>query len=648
MIMSDKKKKLLVLGVDAALPDLIKKFVAEGVLPNIARLKDGGRFSRVISTFPPLTAAAWGAIVTGSGPGTCGIPSLMVHLPGEELSDWHTSFDKRLLLAETLWEAEAKNDRRSALINWPVTWPIEHENGIQIAASLNPPFRYFYMPLWDIAGSTIYSSRSERCNQIPGRAVKVTPVKAEGWQNLPAGGPPPLAFTMETPPVFAQGITYEVLFTGQGDAYDTALICSAKDADKVVARLSVGEWSDWIYDQFTDSAGVRRPGRFRLFLHALSGDASEFKILISAINTAGNYCYPPEIQEELEKTAGPYIEVDDPWAYMDGWVGLGHYLKQLQQLVDWWAESTIFALKKGDIDSVYTWIGTIDHLQHVAYGGIDPKSDHYDPDKADYWMDYIRRSYMQVDEAIGRMLEKLDLDESLVVFVSDHGFSSLESSPYLKKFLHDEGLLAYHFSENGEMEIDWSQTKCFPLEPCHAHIFLNMKGRDPHGIVEPEDYEKVQQEVIDKLMAWQDPETGERVVDLAIPKQIAGQLGVYPFAGFDRVGDILFAVKPRYMDSPMVYQSAIKYPDQTERIIPNPEMFEPAELGKNFTGVHVALPHEPEMHATLIMHGAGVAQGENKIPVNIVDIAPTISFLADIPIPKDAEGNSVDTFIAKK
>ena len=83
-------KKVLFLGLDAAMPDLLKKFAAEGNMPNFKKLMDQGVFSRIETVFPPLTAAGWSAIVTGCGCGTAGIPSLMVKLPGEDLDKWHT------------------------------------------------------------------------------------------------------------------------------------------------------------------------------------------------------------------------------------------------------------------------------------------------------------------------------------------------------------------------------------------------------------------------------------------------------------------------------------------------------------------------------------------------------------------------------
>ena len=649
--MSKQAKKLLVLGVDAALPDYIKRFAKEGSLPHIAKLMDGAFVSRVIPTFPPLTAAAWCAIVTGAGPGTCGIPSLMVHEPGTELDSWQTSFDKRLLLAETLWEAEAREGRRTALVNWPVTWPMDmkEEYGIQLAASLNPPFRFFYMPLWDVASSAVFSPQKLRCNQVKGRAIQVLPVVANGWKNLPATQKSALEFSIDVPPVFAQGPSYQVFIAATTSAaYDTVTVCRGKDAKEVVACLKKGEWSTWITETFIDQNGKKRSGRFRFHLPHLDADASEFRLFQSSINNAETYTVPASLTKELEAAAGPYIEVDDPWAYMDGWVDLDTYMNQLQQLAHWWADATRFALAQKDIDSVYSWVGTVDHLQHVMYGALDPHSPHYDPEHIEYWTDILRQGYMQVDQAVGKILEKVNLEETLVMLVSDHGFSSLASSPYMKKFLKEAGLLSYELDlHTGEMKVDWSRTKCFPLEPCHAHLFVNLKGRDPQGIVDPKDYEKVQKEIVDALLAWRDPETGERVVEMALPRQLATQLGVYEKQGYEKVGDVLFAIRPRYMNCPFVYPAAVKYRDGTERLMENPEMFEPAKLTRTFTGVHTALPHEPEMHCIMILNGPGVAAIDRDIPANIIDIAPTVADILGVPRPKDCEGNAMAEAIAK-
>jgi len=637
--MKKRSKRLLMLGLDAALPDLLLRFSEEGAMPNVGRLMERGLFSRMITTFPPLTAAAWGAIVCGAGPGTAGIPSLMVHLPGEPLDRWHTSFSREMLKAETLWEAGARVGKKTLLVNWPVTWPLGMENGVQLAASLNPPFRYFYMPLWDIASSAAFSSRTERCNQVPGRAVRITPVAASGWTNLPPHRGTPWEMEIEVPPTYAKGPRYHVVMLDSGGrGHDRLMVTRGKDACRAVADLREGGRSPWITERFSTSRGERL-GRFYFHLVRLKGP-DDFRLYQSAINTAEPFTHPPGLTEELVTAAGPYMEVDDPWAYMDGWVGLDFYLDQLTAHNDWWEKATRYGLKKIDWDMAFSWVGTIDHVQHVLYGGIDPKASYYDPEQAPAIMAHIRRVYSEVDERIGRILGDVDMEETLVCLVSDHGFSSIEWNPYLKHHLAEAGLLHFELDrDTGDMRIDWASTKAFPLEPCHAHIFVNLKGRDPHGIVEPEDYGRVQEEIIDALLSMRDPVTGTRVVALAVRKEEAGTLGVFEDRGFDRVGDVLFALRPQYMANPFVYPAAVRYRDGTERVIPNPEGYEPAMLHRNFTGVHLCLPALREMHAAALLAGEGVPVLRRRYPMNVVDLAPTLAHLLGVPVPRDAEGN---------
>jgi predicted AlkP superfamily phosphohydrolase/phosphomutase len=644
-----RPKKLLMLGLDAALPDLIARFTAEGSMPVTKKLIETGWFSRMMTTFPPLTAAAWGAITSGAGPGTAAVPSLMLPKPGEPLAKWHTSFRRHLLEAETLWEAAGRVGKKTLLVNWPVTWPLGVDNGIQLAASLNPPFRYFYMPLWDIASSAIFSTGVERCNQIPGRSIQVRPQPAKDWANLPPYNRTPLEIAIDVPPTYANGPQYHLLILdSNGSGYDQVVISRSKDAAEAVTTLKPGEKSDWLNETFTDSEGKFRKGRFYFYLIQLDGPDS-FKLYQSAINTAEEITLPPELTKEIEAAAGPYIEVDDPWAYMDGWIDINFYLDQLTAQNDWWEKATCYGLNKIDWDMAFSWVGTIDHIQHVLYGGIDPKSCHYNPKEAPKILEHVRRMYSEVDERIGRILENVDLARTLVCLVSDHGFSSLERNPYIKHHLAKAGLLSFDLdTATGKMRIDWSRTKCFPLEPGHAHIFVNLKGRDPHGIVAPEDYEKVQEEIIDVLLSLRDPVTGRHVVATAIRKKEAGTLGVFENQGYERIGDVLFALKPQYMANPFVYPVAVKYRDGTQRYIPNPEDFEPAELHRNFTGVHLSLPSLKEMHAAVMLAGEGIPNTRRKNPINIIDLAPTLAYLLGTPTPKDAEGNVLKEMIRKE
>ena len=640
------KKKILFLGVDAAMPDLLKKFVAEGAMPNTAKLMEKGIFSRLETVYPPLTAAAWTAIVSGAGAGTSGVPSLMVKHLGDELDHWHSSFNRHEVLCETLWDVAKKIGKKVALINWPVTFPlggVSEKDGYQIAGSLNPPFRYFFMPLWDVASSACFSNKKLRCNQIPGRAVQTESVPAEGWANLPESKKPCLEFEITVPPAYVEGHKMFVLVYARGnDGYDRMIISKTKDASKAITDIGMGEYGPWITLHFK-ARDRARDGRFRFQILELSKDGKDFKLYQSAINPADSYTVPVSLTKEIEAAAGAYMEVDDPWAYMDGWMDADLFLEQLGLHADWWGDATKYILDNKDCDMVFTWVGTADHIKHVLYSGIEPTARVFDKDKEEFCWHMIRETYRQVDNNIGKILANVDHENTYVIMISDHGMTHLDWSPYLKEHFSRAGLLEYVLDlthdDPSNLTINWKNTKCHPLEPCHVHVFINLKGRDPQGIVEPEDYEKVQEEIIKALYNMRRPETGDLVVALAIKKQEAGTLGIQEGPGYDRIGDVLFSWKPGYMSHPFIYRSEIQYRDGTKRIIANPELFEAAQLGRTFTGVHLALPSVPSMHACMVLSGPGVSQYERKFPAKIIDVTPTLCQLLDIPVPKDAEGS---------
>ncbi len=640
-----KKKKIVFLGLDAAMPDLIKRFVSEGNMPNVKKLIDNGIFSRLETVFPPLTAAAWTAIVSGAGAGTNGVPSLMVKHLGEDLDYWHTSFDRREVLCETLWDVAKKAGKKTALINWPVTFPmgsITENDGVQLAGSLNPPFRYFYMPLWDCASSSIFSDRLLNCNQIPGRAVKIETKEAKNWINIPPTYKLPLEFEITVPPTYIEGYKMNVLIYASTElGYDRMRISENKNADDYITDIGINEYGPWITKKFK-ARDYERKGRFRFQLFELTPDGKHFKLYQSAINTAENYSIPEKLTKEVEEIAGAYMEVDDPWAFMDGWMDDKTYIEQLGLHADWWGKATKYVLENNEWDMAFSWVGTIDHIEHVLYGGIEPKSRVYDSNKYEWCLDMIRKVYKQVDDNIGRILEGINLEETYIVLISDHGMTHLDWNPYVKEHLSRNGLLEYCLDlttdDPSNLKINWKNTKCHPLEPCHAHIFINLKGRDPQGIVEEKDYKKVQQQIIKALYDMKDPETGESVVALAVTKEEAGVLGIFEGPGYDRIGDVVYAWKPGYMSHPFIYRSSVMYRDGSVRIVPNKELYEPAVLCKNFTGVHLALPNLHDMHAVMIMAGPGVEQYERKYAAKIIDVAPTISKVLNIDVPKDAEG----------
>lgn len=110
-----------------------------------------------------------------------------------------------------------------------------------------------------------------------------------------------------------------------------------------------------------------------------------------------------------------------------------------------------------------------------------------------------------MDELIGLVRERLDEDTVLFV-MSDHGFGKFTHCVDLNRWLHDQGYLAL----DDEGAIDWSHTRAYAMGL--AGVYLNLNGREARGIVEPSEVAALKQELSERLLAMENPATGERPV----------------------------------------------------------------------------------------------------------------------------------------
>src|SRR5262250_66656 len=66
-------KKVIVLGLDGLEPRIVESMLERGELPNFARLRQGGSYTRLRTTYPAQTPVAWSSFATGTNPGGHGI-----------------------------------------------------------------------------------------------------------------------------------------------------------------------------------------------------------------------------------------------------------------------------------------------------------------------------------------------------------------------------------------------------------------------------------------------------------------------------------------------------------------------------------------------------------------------------------------------
>ena len=173
--------------------------------------------------------------------------------------------------------------------------------------------------------------------------------------------------------------------------------------------------------------------------------------------------------------------------------------------------------------------------------------------------------------------------------------------------MSDIGLTVLKQDENGDVlkEIDWSRTKAIATGT--NHIFLNLKGRDPQGIVEPEDQYQVEEEIIDALYNYRDPKTGRRVIALALRNRDALVMG----CGQEGWGDIVF------------------FPEDGFHRVHGEALSTRMDHGGHHTSVS----------PIFVAAGPGIKEGCKTTRVlRQVDVAPTIATLLGVRMPAQCEG----------
>jgi predicted AlkP superfamily phosphohydrolase/phosphomutase len=122
----------------------------------------------------------------------------------------------------------------------------------------------------------------------------------------------------------------------------------------------------------------------------------------------------------------------------------------------------------------------------------------------------IRDYYRYLDEELGSVLELLT-DDTVVLVVSDHGAQRLDGGFCVNEWLVREGLLVLnHYPEQvtplAKLDVNWAKTRVWSEGGYYARVFLNVKGREPEGVIEPADYERFRDDVKARLEATTGPD----------------------------------------------------------------------------------------------------------------------------------------------
>ncbi len=356
--------------------------------------------------------------------------------------------------------------------------------------------------------------------------------------------------------------------------------------------------------------GKSRDVFFRCKLMKLGAEADEFRFLVSALADPGFLCNPPEVAEELKKCRGAMHISGGMVMAMLKTIDLDTYVEVNQNLSAWLADAAAILIENHQPDLLYLHSHPIDWMYHLLITDLESE----DPAIRDKAWEVHRRVYEAEDALVGRILEATDRN-TLVVVISDHGATADGPvfDPYkalvpaglavVEEEKPKEGLdLGKKILSLSNAKVDFAKSQAVANR--EIYVYVNLKGRDPQGVVEPEDYEKVQQAIIDALLTYVDPSNGKRPVALALSRRDARILGLFG----ERVGDVVYAVYPWFGS-------------QHGQILPTAEH----GVGK--------------LKTLLVMQGPGVKKAYRlERTCWLPDLVPTLCYLLNWPVPATAEG----------
>ena len=221
-------------------------------------------------------------------------------------------------------------------------------------------------------------------------------------------------------------------------------------------------------------------------------------------DTGTDYTYPASVAQELKSHVGEYPVDVLQFRTLDK----GHLLKQVHDMTDKHFCTIEYLMKKRSWDFfMFVEIG-MDRIHHGMWRYHDSTHPGYEPDSP--FKTAVYEYYRYIDERVGKLLDLLDEDTAVLV-VSDHGCKQMKGGINLNEWLIQEGYLVLKERPDGtteleDCEIDWEHTRAWGGGGYYGRVFMNVRGREPQGIIDPSEYEGVRNELVKKLESLADPQ----------------------------------------------------------------------------------------------------------------------------------------------
>ncbi len=361
---------------------------------------------------------------------------------------------------------------------------------------------------------------------------------------------------------------------------------------------------------------------------------------------------PAGLIDEIRGEIGEYVM--DVWWERFGKDKIGQFLDRLRFCTEQRIKAIRHVQNRLDWDFFITvFIGT-DRIQHWLWDYIVPEEAFASRSAQDREINrLVVDYYKRIDKYLGEVMDSLDERTTLLV-ISDHGFGPLKGKVYINEWLAKKGYLTFDKSKLSELQrqsekkqklkrvikavdvfdlwgrfaskmikknkrlsfysflhcIDWQKTRAYSASNTEQGIYLNVKGREPEGIITPgEEFESVREGLMEELAGYRDEESGELMVS-----RIHKGGDVYSGPYLDEAPDIVFFLRD------FEYIADVQ---------PSERIFAKRGWDTSF-GTH-------RFEGILMAYGSDIRAGE-VTGARLVDIAPTLLNVLGLPINDDMDG----------
>lgn len=592
-------RKVLVLGVDGMDPRLSKKYLRKGLMPNLQKLIDRGACRDdlvMLGGHPTVTPPMWTTLACGCYANVHGITAFYRQAEGKPLDTIEYNMDSTKCLAEPMWNACAEAGKKTLVFHWPgSSWPPTSDNPNLLVVDGSSPgavgmatctleaefamaAKYEYETVTVIPAAAtdaiapcvvdnmetsadgalgiedwvakyvtrvvFKESQMEGAATEDGMDLQISPIsEPKNWKNAPAGAKEVILLT-------ASGALRwpGLILQNESGAYDrVAFYKSKKDAEPIVTLEEGVMAQDIMMESIKNDEKI--PCNRNMKLLEIKPDGSEIYVYVSsAMNTFDDAMWSPKrLHKEILDSVGPikptsYLGCQNPTFITDC------MLANWTVAREWHAKSLLHLIRHEDVDVVFSHFHNIDiqmHklVKHLAVGRPFNRLPHEEYEK------FVEDVYTQTDGYIEHFLPLLD-EGWTILLVSDHGLIApkhdvpllSENSGLAAGVMKELGYTVLKKDENGNEigEIDWEKTRAVAVRECN--IYINLKGREETGIVDPAEKWELEEQIMTDLYGYRAKDTDRRIVSCALRNRDAVVLGY----GGPKCGDIVYWMAEGY------------------------------------------------------------------------------------------------------